>query len=293
MTKCSLCPRGCGIDRDKYRGRCGVTSVVKVARAALHMWEEPCISGTRGSGTVFFSGCSLGCVYCQNRDISRGDRGKEISVSRLGEIFLEQQDRGAANINLVTGDHYVPQIIQALDMVKPRLKIPVVFNTSSYISLPALKMLSGYVDVYLADYKYHNNEAAQRYSSAADYPKVARCAIAEMYAQCSEPCFDREGYMTRGVIVRHLVLPGNLLNSKQALRYLRQTYGDSIYISIMSQYTPCTDLENYPEIDRKLTDAEYERIVKFAREIGIERAYIQEGECAQESFIPTFHNQGV
>ena len=293
MTKCNLCPRGCGIDRDEYKGRCGVGSTVKVARASLHMWEEPCISGDRGSGTVFFAGCSLGCVYCQNRAISKGDSGKEITISRLGEIFIEQQARGAANINLVTGDHYILQIAEALDMVKHKLHIPVVFNTSSYVTTSALKQLSGYVDIYLADYKYHIPEVGERYSRAADYPAVARSAIAEMYSQCGEPVFDSEGYMTKGVIVRHLVLPGNLLNSKQSLRYLHDTYGDSIYISIMSQYTPCTDLEEYPEINRKLTWAEYERIVNFAEDIGIRKAYIQEGDSAEESFIPPFDNEGV
>lgn len=293
MTKCNLCPRNCGIDRAEYKGRCGVSSAVKVARAALHMWEEPCISGDRGSGTVFFSGCSLGCVYCQNRAISKGDIGKKISVVRLGEIFLEQQERGAANINIVTGDHYVPQITEALDRVRPNLDIPVVFNTSSYVNVDTLKMLSGYVDVYLADYKYHIPEVGERYSYAKDYPIVAQDAIAEMYAQCGEAQFDADGYMTSGVIVRHLVLPANLMNSKQALRYLQDTYGDSIYISIMSQYTPCTDLGKYPEINRRLTEDEYERIIKFAREIGIEKAYIQEGKCAEESFIPPFDNEGV
>lgn len=293
MTKCNLCPRGCGIDRDEYKGRCGVTSVVKVARAALHMWEEPCISGKKGSGTVFFSGCSLGCVYCQNRAISSGDSGKEISVARLGDIFLEQQERGAANINIVTGDHYIPQIVAALDAVKSGLNIPVVFNTSSYVNVSALKMLSGYVDVYLADYKYHIPEAAERYSQAPDYPGVARNALAEMLMQCGKPVFDTDGYMTKGLIVRHLVLPGNLLNSKLALRYLRDTYGDSIYISIMSQFTPCTDLGKYQEINRKLTRSEYERIVQYAEDIGIEKAFIQEGECAEESFIPQFDNYGV
>ena len=291
--KCTLCPRNCGIDRDIHKGRCGVSNNIRVARASLHMWEEPCISGDVGSGTVFFAGCSLGCVYCQNRAISKGNAGKQISVQRLGDIFLEQQCRGAANINIVTGDHYIPQIVSALDMVKPKLDIPVVFNTSSYITVESLKMLEGYVDVYLPDYKYHDAQVAKRYSSADDYPQVAQAAIEQMYAQCGTPQFDNGGYITKGVIVRHLVLPGNLLNTKKALRYIYEKYGDSIYISIMSQYTPCSDLLDYPEINRKLRDSEYEKIVKFARELGIKNAFVQEGTSAEESFIPSFDNIGV
>ena len=291
--KCTLCPRNCGIDRDIHKGRCGVSNTLMVARASLHMWEEPCISGDVGSGTVFFAGCNLGCVYCQNRAISKGNAGKEISVQRLGEIFLEQQSRGAANINIVTGDHYIPQIVSALDGVKSELSIPVVFNTSSYISVSSLRMLDGYVDVYLPDYKYHDAQAAKRYSSAEDYPQVAQAAIDEMYAQCGTAQFDSGGYITKGVIVRHLVLPGNLLNTKKALRYLYEKYGDSIYISIMSQYTPCSDLTAFPEINRKLKHSEYDRIVAFAKELGIKNAFVQEGESADESFIPPFNNIGV
>ena len=294
MSLCTLCPRKCGIDRSKHTGRCGVGDTLMVARASLHMWEEPCISGDVGSGTVFFSGCSLGCVYCQNRQISRGQAGKKITIERLGEIFLQQQGRGAANINIVTGDHYVPQIVKALGFARNGgLKIPVVFNTSSYINTDTLKMLEGYVDVYLPDYKYHNAKIAQRYSGAEDYPQVAQTAIELMLEQCGKPRFDDNGYITKGVIVRHLVLPGNLLNTKQALRYLHSRYGDDIYISIMSQYTPCTDLQKFPEINRRLTKAEYDKIVNFATELGINNAFVQEGDSADESFIPPFDNEGV
>ncbi len=296
LKECRLCPRECGVNRlAGQKGRCGaVGEKVKVARAALHYWEEPCISGSRGSGAVFFSYCPLGCVYCQNREISRGDAGKEIPVSRLAEIFLELQGKQAHNINLVTPTHYVPQIVLALREAKEKgLSIPVVFNCGGYEKPETLKLLEGLVDVWLPDFKYVSTEHAAKYSGAADYLENAKAALSEMARQAGEPVFDIHGIMTRGVIVRHLVLPGMSKESKKILRYLHRTYGDRIYLSIMSQFTPLENVKDYPEIDRTVTESEYENLLDFAMNIGIENAYIQEGGTADESFIPPFDCEGV
>ena len=296
LKECRLCPRECGVNRlAGQKGRCGaVGEKVKVARAALHYWEEPCISGSRGSGAVFFSYCPLRCVYCQNREISRGDAGKEIPVSRLAEIFLELQGKQAHNINLVTPTHYVPQIILALREAKEKgLSIPVVFNCGGYEKPETLKLLEGLVDVWLPDFKYVSTEHAAKYSGAADYLENAKAALSEMVRQAGKPVFDIHGIMTRGVIVRHLVLPGMSKESKKILRYLHRTYGDRIYLSIMSQFTPLENVKDYPEIDRTVTESEYENLLDFAMNIGIENAYIQEGGTADESFIPPFDCEGV
>ncbi len=296
LKECRLCPRECGVNRlAGQKGRCGaVGEKVKVARAALHYWEEPCISGSRGSGAVFFSYCPLGCVYCQNREISRGDAGKEIPVSRLAEIFLELQGKQAHNINLVTPTHYVPQIVLALREAKEKgLSIPVVFNCGGYEKPETLKLLEGLVDVWLPDFKYVSTEHAAKYSGAADYLENAKAALSEMVRQAGKPVFDIHGIMTRGVIVRHLVLPGMSKESKKILRYLHRTYGDRIYLSIMSQFTPLENVKDYPEIDRTVTESEYENLLDFAMNIGIENAYIQEGGTADESFIPPFDCEGV
>lgn len=296
LRQCKLCPRECGVNRlAGEKGRCGaVGETVKVARAALHYWEEPCISGSRGSGTVFFSYCPLQCVYCQNREISRGDAGKEISVSRLAEIFLELQAKQAHNINLVTPTHYVPQIVLALREAKEKgLSIPVVFNCGGYEKPETLKLLEGLVDIWLPDFKYVSSEHAAKYSHAPDYLDWAKPALSEMVRQAGEPVFDIHGMMTRGVIVRHLVLPGMAKESKKILRYLHRTYGDRIYISIMSQFTPLENVADYPEINRTVTESEYDNLLDFAVNIGIENAFIQEGTAADESFIPPFDCEGV
>lgn len=266
-----------------------------VARAALHMWEEPCISGEAGSGTVFFAGCNLRCVFCQNFNLSRARAGIEISVDRLAEIFLELMSKGANNINLVTPTHYVPQIIRAIDIARAQgMSLPIVYNCGGYESVDTLKMLEGYVDVWLPDFKYRSDETAMRYSKAGDYFSCASLAVAEMVRQTKgENIFDENGIMTRGVIVRHLILPGQTADSKRVLRYLHETYGDSIYISIMNQFTPMTDLSDYPEINRTLTDDEYRRVVDFAERIGIVQGFVQEGATASESFIPEFDGEGV
>lgn len=294
---CMLCPRRCGSDRENGKtGFCGETAAVRVARAALHMWEEPCISGTEGSGTVFFTGCTLRCVYCQNHQISVGDVGKIVSEERLAEIFLELSEKGANNINLVTPTHFVPQIIRALDMAKSRgMHLPVVYNTGGYECEETLNMLEGYVDVYLPDFKYMNAEHARRYSAAPDYPQVAMRAVAQMVRQTGSPVFDERGMMVKGVIVRHLLLPGCLGDAKKIVEYLHRTYGNQIYMSLMNQYTPLDtlDREKYPRLAGKVSERAYERLVDYAISLGVEQAFIQEGETAKESFIPPFTLEGV
>ena len=296
--KCDLCPRKCLVDRKKgEKGICGQTENLKVARAALHFWEEPCISGDAGSGAVFFSGCPLHCVFCQNENIANGTVGKEISLERLVDIFLELQEKGANNINLVTPGHFVPQIVKALDQAKKEgLTLPVVYNTSSYETVDTIKRLEGYVDIYLPDFKYMSQVLSKKYSHAPDYAEVAKAAIAEMVRQTGKAVFvngDEDNLILSGTIVRHLTLPGCMEDSMQILKYLHETYGDMIYISIMNQFTPLSNLEKYPELNRRITDEEYETLVDYAIEIGIENGFIQEGDTAEESFIPAFDCEGV
>jgi len=281
--------------RKGQRGYCQETGELVVARAALHMWEETCISGKEGSGTVFFSGCNMGCVFCQNYSIARSKVGKPISVKRLARIFLELQEQGANNINLVTPTHYVPQIIEALDMAKQEgLRLPIVYNTSGYEKTETIQMLKGYVDIYLPDFKYMEEELAKKYSHAPDYPAYAKEALEEMVSQVGSPKFDEKtGRMKRGVIVRHLVLPGHVKNAKAVIRYLYETYGERIMISIMNQYTPMEQVKDDPLLARKVTKREYERVVDYAMELGVECGFIQEGEVASESFIPEFDGEGV
>jgi len=294
---CNKCPRKCNKERVEGNkasyGYCQVSVLPKVARAALHFWEEPCISGEEGSGTVFFSGCNMRCVYCQNVEIAAGVRGKEISAERLADIFLELQDKGANNINLVTPSHYYAQIKEALLLVKEKLHIPVIANTSSYDSVEVLKEMEGLIDIYLADYKYADSNLAEKYSHAADYPQVAAEALKEMFRQVGEAEFDERGIMKKGMIIRHLLLPGCMEDSKAVLKFLYETFGDSVFISIMNQYTPLSHVEKYPELNRRITEEEYEEIVDYAIELGIENGFIQEGETAEESFIPAFDGEGV
>ena len=291
---CNLCPRNCNTDRDKAVGYCRMTNTLKISRAALHHWEEPCISAENGSGTVFFSGCNMGCVYCQNQDISREGFGKEITIERLAEIFLELQQKNAHNINLVTPTHYTPQIIDAVKTARENgLSIPVVYNTSGYEKAENIESLEGIVDVYLPDFKYISSDTAQRYSFCADYPQVVKKAIDTMVKQTGPCVFDQDGIIQKGTIVRVLVLPGYAGEAKKIIEYLYTTYGDNIFISIMSQYTPCTDLEKYPEINRRLTQQEYDDVIDFAVELGLENGFVQEGESASESFIPPFNLEGV
>lgn len=292
---CLLCPRKCGINRRTGQtGVCGVSSEIKVARAALHYWEEPCISGKRGSGAVFFSGCSLHCVFCQNREISDGKAGKVISKERLSDIFMELADKGANNINLVTLGQYIPDIVWAVNDAKSRgMKLPIIYNTSGYENVTELKLLEGIVDVYLPDFKYMDSTLSARYSRAKDYPSVAKQALSEMVRQQPDVVIDDStGLIQKGVIVRQLLLPGHVNDAKAVLKYLYDTYHDHVYISMMSQFTPIA-LKDYPEINRTVTRREYERLVDYALEIGITNAFIQEGDVAKDSFIPAFDCEGV
>lgn len=292
---CLLCPRKCGINRRTGQtGVCGVSSEIKVARAALHYWEEPCISGKRGSGAVFFSGCSLHCVFCQNREISDGKEGKVISKERLSDIFMELAGKGANNINLVTPGQYIPDIVWAVNDAKSRgMKLPIIYNTSGYENVTELKLLEGIVDVYLPDFKYMDSTLSARYSRAKDYPSVAKQALSEMVRQQPDVVIDdATGLIQKGVIVRQLLLPGHVNDAKAVLKYLYDTYHDHIYISMMSQFTPIA-LKDYPEINRTVTKREYERLVNYALEIGITNAFIQEGDVAKDSFIPAFDCEGV
>ena len=292
---CLLCPRKCGINRSTGQtGVCGVSSEIKVARAALHYWEEPCISGKRGSGAVFFSGCSLHCVFCQNREISDGKAGKVISKERLSDIFIELADKGANNINLVTPGQYIPDIVWAVNDAKSRgMKLPIIYNTSGYENVTELKLLEGIVDVYLPDFKYMDSTLSARYSRAKDYPSVAKQALSEMVRQQPDVVIDDStGLIQKGVIVRQLLLPGHVNDAKAVLKYLYDTYHDHVYISMMSQFTPIA-LKDYPEINRTVTRREYERLVDYALEIGITNAFIQEGDVAKDSFIPAFDCEGV
>ena len=298
---CTLCPRACHVDRTAgQKGRCHVDAQIRVARAALHLWEEPCLSGRSGSGAVFFSGCALGCIFCQNREIASGKAGLVISEARLSEIFLELQEKGANNINLVTAGHYVPQVIRALACAKSQgLRIPIVYNSSGYEKAETLRQLEGLIDIYLPDLKYLTPELAAAYSHAPDYPQYAMEAISEMVRQQPQAEFMPEDrteaspIMRRGVIVRHLLLPGHVREAKKVVGYLHETYGDQIYISMMNQYTPMSEKFADPNLNRRVTKREYERLLDYAAEIGVENGFYQEGATADESFIPEFDYEGV
>lgn len=295
LRACTLCPRECGIDRTKSnKGVCGTSDKVRAARASLHRWEEPCLSGNAGSGTVFFSGCNMGCVYCQNKEISHKGKGVEISTERLCEIFFELCDMGAHNINLVTAGHFLPEVLKSVEMAKVQgIDIPFVYNSSGYECVEALKRCEGLIDIYLPDFKYMDRKSAKKYSKAADYPEIATDAIAEMVRQRPKCRFDADGIMTEGVIVRHLMLPEGLDESKRIIKYLYETYKDKIFISIMSQYTPVGDLKDFPELQNTVSQKDYDELIDYAIELGVENAFIQEGTAASESFIPDFSGQGI
>ncbi|MDD6483524.1 MAG: radical SAM protein [Clostridiales bacterium] len=290
---CELCPRRCGAKRHEgEKGFCGADDRIRIARSALHFWEEPCISGKNGSGTVFFSGCTLKCVFCQNYRISTQNMGYEISVGELAEEFLRLEEEGANNINLVTPTHYVPQIISALDIAKERgMKLPVVYNSSGYERTDTIKALSGYVDVYLPDMKYFSDRYAEKYSCAPGYFKFASAALAEMYSQTGKPVFNENGIMTRGIIVRHLMLPSLLFDTKKIMDYLWETYGNNIYISLMSQYTPMKNAAEFEELTRKLNAKHYDAMVNYCMDRGMENVFIQDGSAADKEFIPEFYGK--
>ena len=309
MKKCELCPRECKVDRfSGQQGVCHATDRIRIARAALHMWEEPCISGRTGSGAVFFTGCPLRCVFCQNYKIAMGNTGKVVEKEELAEIFLKLQEEGANNINLVTPDHYVPVLIPAVTRAKAQgLNTPIVYNTGSYVHVDTICALEGIVDVYLPDFKYYSDALAIRYANAKDYRDTAKKAIKEMVRQTGVPVFfeketrkelDSEAYndyegtsevlIKKGTIVRHLLLPGQSKDSMSVIGYLLKTYGNRIYISIMNQYTPVIQNKKYSELSRKVTEEEYGSVIDFAISAGIENGFIQEGDTASESFIPDF-----
>lgn len=290
--KCNLCARLCGVNRSLSTGACGMTSVMKIARAALHYWEEPVISGTKGSGTIFFSGCSLSCIFCQNHEISRGQAGVDVSIQRLAEIMLNLQKQGAHNINLVTPTHFTPSIVSSLKLAKSMgLTLPIVYNTGSYDTVENLQSLEGLIDVYLPDLKYYMPTTAKKYSSAVDYPSVAKDAIAEMVRQVGPPKIDEEGIIHRGVIVRILLLPGHVAEAKLSLKYLYDLYGDNIYVSLMNQYTPMLNMQ--PPLNRRVTVSEYAQLTDYAEKLGIQNGFTQEFGTASESFIPPFDLTGV
>ena len=282
---CNQCPRRCNVERSKAVGRCGVGENFKLARASLHFWEEPCISGKNGSGTVFFSGCNLGCVFCQNYEISHRKIGREVSADELIMIFESLVEKGANNINLVNPTHYALQLADVLS--KWKSPVPIVYNSSGYESVETLKELDGLVDIYLPDFKYISSEKARKYSFAEDYPEVAMLALKEMKRQVGADVFDESGLMKKGMIIRHLVLPSNTNASIKALDYLAENYADT-YISVMAQYTPCGNLTGYDEINRKLTKREYNKIVDYILSLGLDKIFIQDLSSSGDRFIPEF-----
>lgn len=287
---CSICPRKCNADRENSVGFCKSPAEFRLARAALHFWEEPCISGENGSGTVFFSGCNLKCVYCQNYEISIENKGVVVDDSRLIEIFKSLIEQGAENINLVNPTHYADRLANLFE--KWHCPVPVVYNTSGYESAQTLKMLDGIVDIYLTDFKYIRPDKAQKYSNAPDYPEFAKNALAEMKRQVQGYAFDSRSVMQKGVIVRHLVLPQNTNSALRIIDYIAENYSDT-YLSIMAQYVPCGSLENYPEINRKITEREYNKVVDYALQTGLENVFIQQTESAEKEFIPPFDFTGI
>lgn len=294
LRNCTLCPRNCGVDRTQAVGFCGASEHIKTARASLHFWEEPCISGAKGSGTVFFSGCNLACRYCQNYQISVGGFGEEITVKQLCEIFLKLQNKGAHNINLVTPTPYFPMIMSAIDLVRDKMYIPFIANVGGYEKPETIRMLKGYIDIFLTDVKYQSSEISKKYSLASDYFEYAMNSLAEMISLCGVPEFDDEGIMQSGVIVRHLVLPGFRKDSIEIIKSLADRFGVEDYIlSLMSQYTPNGNVDDYPEINRTITSFEYNSVVDTAIELGFENAYVQEKSSAKAEYTPQFDLTGV
>lgn len=292
-SSCSLCPRRCYADRRTQTGRCGAGGALRAARAALHHWEEPCISGSRGSGTVFFSGCPLQCCYCQNYRISAENFGKELTVPQLRDIFLRLQDAGAHNINLVTATQYLPWILDALDLARPRLSIPIVYNTGGYETLETVRLLDGVVDVWLTDLKYVSSALSAEYSSAPDYFAVAAPALRQMCLQAGPPRFE-QGLLTRGVIVRHLVLPGALADTRAVLEFLaRELPKGGFLTSLMSQYTPFYKAREHKALGRRISTYEYRRAVDCAVDLGLTEGFMQERSSAKEEYTPPFDLEGV
>lgn len=287
---CNACPRKCNVDRQNTLGYCKSPDKFKLARAALHFWEEPCISGKNGSGAIFFSGCNLGCVFCQNFDISYNCKGVEVSDGKLIDIMKNLVDKGANNINLVNPTHYSAQLLRVFEKYKP--PVPIVYNTSGYDSVETLRLFDGIVDVYLPDFKYIRPDKAQKYSKAENYPQVAEAVLTEMKRQVKSDVFNDRGIMQKGMIIRHLVLPSNTNASIEALDYLAENFDDT-YISVMAQYVPCGDLTEYKEINRPLTQREYDKVVNHILDLGLDKIFVQELEAASDEFIPDFDFTGV
>ena len=290
LENCMLCPHKCGINRiDGNKGRCKCDDKLKIALASLHMFEEPCISGTNGSGTVFFSNCNLNCVYCQNYEISQLGKGKEISIGHLAEIFLNQQEKKAHNINLVTPTMYVYQIIEAIKIAKSKgLNIPIIYNSNGYENIETIKLLDGYIDVYLPDLKYYSNEMSKKYSKIDNYFETATRAIKEMYNQVGKAEFDENGLIKRGVIIRHLVLPNHIQNSKNILKWISENMPSDVYVSVMSQYFPTYKAKNDDLINRKLTKKEYKEVFNYLYSLDLKNGYIQDLGSHEEEYVPDF-----
>ena len=287
IERCTICPHKCGIDRTKHAGRCKSTDKVKIALYSIHNFEEPCISGEKGSGTIFFSNCTMNCIYCQNYEISQQEKGKEITIQELADIMIKQQDNGVENINLVTPTSYVLHIIEAIKIAKDNgLNIPIVYNTNGYESVETLKLLEGYIDIYLPDLKYYYNELGKKYSNVNNYFEVATEAIKEMYRQVGCPQLNENGIMQKGIMIRHLILPNNIENSKQVLKWIKENIDNNVYVSIMAQYFPTYKAKNVDELARKLTKQEYEEIESYLYDLNLENGYIQELGEHEEEYVP-------
>lgn len=287
LEKCTICPHNCGINRlDGQVGRCKSKETVKIALYSTHNFEEPCISGKKGSGTVFFSNCNMNCVFCQNYEISQQGKGKEISIQELADIFIEQQEKDVENINLVTPTSYVPQIIEAIKIAREAgLKIPIVYNTNGYEKVETLKMLEGYIDIYLPDLKYSDDLLAKRLSKVDNYFEIATNAIKEMHRQVGQPVFNEYGIMQKGMIIRHLVLPNHILNSRRVLKWINDNMND-VCVSVMAQYFPTYKAKEIDDINRKLTKEEYEEIENYLYRLNLENGYIQELGEHEEEYVP-------
>ena len=287
LEKCTICPHKCGIDRTKNPGRCKSTDKIKIALYSIHNFEEPCISGNNGSGTIFFSNCNMNCVYCQNYEISQLGKGKEITIEELADIMIEQQEKGVENINLVTPTSYALHIIEAIKIAKSKgLQIPIVYNTNGYESIETLKLLEGYIDIYLPDLKYYYNELGQELSNVKNYFEIATKAIKEMYRQVGSPQLNEKGIMKKGLMIRHLVLPNNIENSKNVLKWIKENLDNNIYVSIMAQYFPTYKAKETDDLNRKLTKKEYEEIENYLYNLNLENGYIQELGEHEEEYVP-------
>ena len=286
---CTICPHNCKINRTKNPGRCKSTDKIKIALYSIHNFEEPCISGEKGSGTIFFSNCNMNCVFCQNYEISQLGRGKEITIEELANVMIKQQERNVQNINLVTPTSYALHIVEAIKIARKKgLEIPIVYNTNGYESVETLKLLEGYVDIYLPDLKYYYDDLAKKYSKVDNYFEIATKAIQEMYRQVGTPVLDENGVMKKGLMIRHLILPNEVQNSKKVLKWSKENIDSNVYVSIMAQYFPTYKAKEIPEIARKITKEEYEKVENYLYELDLENGYIQELGEHEEEYVPTW-----